>query len=80
MSSAWSSGYGCDRHSLGSKLTRAIGNVSLGKTLNGTFLCLAVSKASSSEFQAYFYKTKKTLDSNIFVSPEAGLGNCLLYV
>ena len=52
--------------------------VSLGKTLNGTFLYWVV-LASSSIFQLYLYKTKqpnKKLqpDSNTLASPEAEVG------
>ena len=58
--------------------------VSLKKTLNDTFPCLAV-LASGFKFQSNLYKTKKPKkkkklqpDSNILPSPEVGRGNFVL--
>ena len=74
----------CDRHYMFKTCSRR-SVAYLGKTLYGIFPCLEI-LASSSKFQLYLYKTKKSKlkkfqpDSNILTYPEAGRGNCLPYV
>ena len=72
----------CDRHGLVSKPTCAILLCPYKRHFMALSPCLVV-LTSSSKFQLYLYKTKKTRyielqsNSNMLVFPEAGRGNCL---